>query len=330
MHPSWQLLERHRNQFSALTVLWLDAPEDNELIKPSDQAVCLDRQVYNTPGLTALSPDDSWPAQTDGLVLFYPKAKERLAWWLHRIARFVQQNPRCQVWVVGENKGGIKSLPGRVTDWAETEKWDSARHCVMHRLILSSDGPLPGAPAWTEFEYQGQVLQAAPGVFSQSRIDKGTELLLSVLPVLKGHCLDFGCGSGVIARTLLNRSEVTVTALDTDWLATRSTEFNLAKVASDDRYRVVWSDGLAQLDRTRFNAIITNPPFHTGIRTHYEASEALFRASADWLVAGGTLWWVANEFLDYQSCLPATMGLVEEMAHGRGFKVYRARRRPAV
>lgn len=328
MHPSWQLLERHQAHFSALNLLWLDAPEGNGLIKASDQVVCLDRSVFNTPGLNALAPDDDWMAQANGIVLFYPKAKERLAWWLHRIVHFVQQHPHCQVWVVGENKGGIKSLPKRIAEWADTEKWDSARHCVLHQLHIAPDAALPEAPNWTEFDYQGQQLQAAPGVFSQNRLDKGTDLLLSVLPVMKGHCLDFGCGSGVIAQALLGRSEhVSVTALDIDWLAVRSTEHNLARVATDERYRVVWSDGLAQLDRTRFNAIITNPPFHTGIRTHYEASEALFRASADWLVSGGTLWWVANEFLDYQSCLPATVGMVEEMAHGRGFKVYRAKRK---
>ncbi|WP_051207209.1 class I SAM-dependent methyltransferase [Saccharospirillum impatiens] len=328
MHPSWQLLERHQAHFSALKMLWLDAPESHGLIKSTDQAICLDRSAFNTPGLTTLSPDEPWPDQTEGIILFYPKAKERLAWWLHQIASFVQRNPNCRLWVVGENKGGIKSLPKRVLDWASTEKWDSARHCVLHQLHPAPDHTLPQAPTWTEFEYQGRLLQAGPGVFSQNRLDKGTALLLGVLPALKGHCLDFGCGSGVIAQTLLSQSDtVTVTALDIDWLAVRSCEKNLARVATEDRYRVIWSDGLAQLDRTRFNAIITNPPFHTGIRTHYEASEQLFRASADWLVSGGTLWWVANEFLDYQSCLPATVGMVEEMAHGRGFKVYRAKRK---
>lgn len=328
MHASWQLLERHQTTFSALTMLWLDPPESHGMIKPGDRAVCIDRSVFNAAGLTALSPDDTWPEQTDGIVLFYPKAKERLSWWLHRVVSFVQRHPQCRIWVVGENKGGIKSLPKRVLDWAQTEKWDSARHCVLHQLHTEPNGAMPEAPAWTEFEHQGQVLQAGPGVFSQNRLDKGTALLLEVLPAMKGHCLDFGCGSGVIAQTLLNQSDkVTVTALDIDWLAVRSTEQNLARVAPEERYQVVWSDGLAQLERTRFHAIITNPPFHTGIRTHYEPSEQLFRASADWLVSGGSLWWVANEFLDYQSCLPATVGKVEEMAHGRGFKVYRAKRK---
>ncbi|MEX2365833.1 MAG: hypothetical protein WD601_04465, partial [Pseudohongiellaceae bacterium] len=170
MHPSWQLLERHQTHFSALRILWLDAPEGHRLIKPEDEAVCLDRSVFNTPGLNALSPDATWPTQTDGIVLFYPKAKERLAWWLHQIVIFVHQHPQCQIWVVGENKGGIKSLPKRVLDWAETEKWDSARHCVLHQLHPVPNGVMPQAPVWTEFEYQGQLLQAGPGVFSQNRL----------------------------------------------------------------------------------------------------------------------------------------------------------------
>jgi 16S rRNA (guanine1207-N2)-methyltransferase len=326
MHPTWQLLERHQETFSTLEMLWLDPPEVHGLIKPADQFVSLSREPFNSSPLAALRPDQPWPANIQGIVLFYPKAKERLVWWLHHILSFHKTHPDCQLWVVGENNGGIKSLPKRVINWANTEKWDSARHCVLHQL--HAQGPVPAMPVWSEFEHQGQLLSAGPGVFSQNKLDKGTELLLDVLPVMKGHCLDFGCGSGAITQAMLRQNkDLSVTAVDIDWLAVRSTEHNVDKMGAADRCRVVWSDGLNQLDQTRFNTIVTNPPFHTGIRTHYESSEQLFQASADWLVSGGSLWWVTNEFLDYQSRLPPTVGKVEEMARGRGFKVYRAKRK---
>jgi 16S rRNA (guanine1207-N2)-methyltransferase len=326
MHPSWQILERHQDTFDSLTMLWLDPPEGSSQVKPGDHVVSLSREVFNTPELPALLPDQSWPLDTQGVMLFYPKAKERLSWWLQQVFSFQQQHPDCQLWVVGENKGGIKSLPKRVVNWAETEKWDSARHCVLHQL--HANGQVPEAPNWSEFDCQGQPMTAAPGVFSQNRLDKGSAMLMDVLPAMKGHCLDFGCGSGVVSLSLFKQNpELSVTAVDIDWLAVRSTDENLSHIVAPDRYNVVWSDGLAQLDRTRFNAIVTNPPFHTGIRTHYESTERLFKTCADWLVSGGTLWWVANEFLDYQSCLPPTVGMVEEMAHGRGFKVFRAKRK---
>lgn len=320
MHPTWQLLERHAATLDAERLLWVDPPEPHALIKPGDALVTPDRSVYASRPGQALTPDDPWPDDLDGLVLFHPKARGRLEWWL---ARLGEAAGRASIRVVGENQSGIKSLARRVRDSARVGKIDSARHCVLLDYQPLATGP--AGPGWHSFEYDTRRVYALPGVFSQNRLDTGTAVLLDHLPALGGEVLELGCGSGVIGLDLLGRSATArLTAVDLDWLALASARRTLEEAGLLDRAELIWSDGPAEVPPRRFDALVSNPPFHTGLRTHYEPSERFFAASGDWLKPGGELWWVANDFLDYRRNLASGRFNVDEIAHERGFRVYRA------
>ncbi len=323
MHPTWQLLERHRDDLDREAVLWVDPPQNHDLIKPEDGLLTLDRSLFRQVRARCVTPEDTWPEGVSRLVLFYPKAKERLEWWLKQIEKHA---PGVELHVVGENNGGIKSLAKRVKSFADVTKLDTARHCALFHYRPFAEVPQQN-DGWRQFDHNGLTIQALPGVFSQQKLDRGTALLLDTLPELKGFVLEFGCGSGVLAAEVLRRSpEASLTAVDIDWLAVQSTQRTLTEAGFGERSRVLWSDGLAEVPQQRFDVIITNPPFHAGIKTHYEPSERFFAECDKWLRPGGELWWVANDFLDYQSTLGAGFRFCDEKRHHQGFRIFRARR----
>ncbi|MOA17524.1 Ribosomal RNA small subunit methyltransferase C [compost metagenome] len=162
-----------------------------------------------------------------------------------------------------------------------------------------------------------------PGVFSHGRLDRGTALLLEHLDHLPvGHVLDFGCGAGVLGATIKRRyPQSQVTLLDVDAFAVASSRLTLAANALQGE--VIAGDGIDAAPRG-LDVILSNPPFHTGVHTNYQASENLLKKSADHLKKGGELRLVANSFLRYQPLIEGALGNCQVRAEGQGFKIYQA------
>ncbi|ATX76357.1 class I SAM-dependent methyltransferase [Reinekea forsetii] len=316
MHPTLQLLERHDAELHLTPVHWFDLPEPTQLTKPTDLAFNLNWSVSNAATLA----QTQWPCAPLN-ILFYPKAKERLDWWLNVIFSTLQSGQR--LWVVGENVGGIKSLPKRLEGVFSCVKVDSARHCVLFEVILSES--FQGHEGWTSYQQGDHTIHSLPGVFSAKRLDKGTEVLLSILPELKGAVLEFGGGAGVLTCMLAEQPKVTsVTAVEIDLLAVRSSLKTIAANQLADRATTLWSAGTEALPEQKFDFIVTNPPFHQGIKTAYGPTQGFFAQASNWLKPRGRLIWVANEFLNYQGELGKTFHSVKVLAHEKGYKVYQA------
>ena len=108
------------------------------------------------------------------------------------------------------------------------------------------------------------ALQADRGVFSGTRIDPGTKLLLleASAPPADGHVLDLGCGYGPIALTLASRAPgATVWAVDVNDRALALTRAN-ADAAGLTNVRVAAPDDVP--GHVRFAAIWSNPPVRVG------------------------------------------------------------------
>ena len=104
------------------------------------------------------------------------------------------------------------------------------------------------------------------GVFSGDRVDAGTKLLLSEVPVpaaLSGDVLDLGCGYGAIAVTVARRAPAaTVWALDVNERALALAAENAAASGVGDRVKAVLA-GDVPVD-VRFTAVYSNPPIRIG------------------------------------------------------------------
>ena len=86
------------------------------------------------------------------------------------------------------------------------------------------------------------------------------------------------------------------------------------------------SDGLSAVTGS-YDLIISNPPFHQGVRTNYEVTERFLAQSRQLLRPGGELRVVANSFLRYQPIIEQVYGHCQTLLVRDGFSVYRAVRK---
>ena len=131
--------------------------------------------------------------------------------------------------------------------------------------------------------------------------------------------MDFGCGAGVLSCYLLKQHpELSLDMVDINAYALASAELTLAK--NDLKANVFASDVFSKVDK-QYDVLISNPPFHSGQKTNYEAAETFINQSANYLKKKGRLSIVANKFLRYEPLLISTYKQFEEIAADNKFKV---------
>ncbi|MEQ7918101.1 class I SAM-dependent methyltransferase [Xanthomonas sp. WHRI 1810A] len=269
------------------------------------------------------APDTSFEAA----VLFLPKARDLTDYLLNALASRLDGR---ELFLVGEKRAGIEAAARQLSPFGRARKLDSARHCQLWQVTVQTP---PQAVTLESLAKHFEVPTAdaplkvisLPGVFSHGRLDRGSALLLENLDRLPGgHVLDFGCGAGVLGAAVKRRyPDSRVTLLDVDAFATASSQLTLA--ANGLEAEVVTGDGIDAAPE-HLDAILTNPPFHTGVHTDYAASENLLRKARNHLKKGGELRLVANSFLRYQPIIEQHLGPCATMAEGQGFRIYRAKK----
>ncbi|WP_189112592.1 class I SAM-dependent methyltransferase [Pilimelia terevasa] len=193
---------------------------------------------------------------------------------------------------------------------------------------------VPGSAARTRpvtFAVAGHeyTVAAGRGVFSATRLDPGTAVLLRKAPLPAadepGPLLDLGCGYGPIAAVLADRARAaTVYAVDVNARARELTAANLAPHGG--RARVSDPDGVPP--GVAFAQIWSNPPIRVGkADLHALLGRWLPRLAAD-----GVAWLVVARHLggdSLQEWLVAQGWAVHRHASQKGFRVLRVGRRPA-
>lgn len=260
-------------------------------------------------------------------VLFLPKSRDLADYLLQSLAARL---PGGGLFLVGEKRGGIERAARQLAAFGRPLKLDSARHCQLWLVTVEN---VPAAPVLENLakhyslELDDGPLEviSLPGVFSHGRLDRGSELLLEQLGALPaGHLLDFGCGAGVLGSALKRRYPgSTLSLLDVDAFAAASSRLTLAANALEGD--VICADGIHAAPEG-LSAIISNPPFHDGVHTAYQATEDLLSHAARHLRPGGELRIVANSFLKYPPLIEQHLGPCQTLAEGSGFRIYRATR----
>ncbi|MBI1676143.1 methyltransferase [Shewanella sp. DW31] len=264
------------------------------------------------------------PEKYDTVIVYFPKAKPLAPYLLNLAANHLV--PNGQLLVVGENKGGIKSLVKLLPEYFATGmKLDNARHCLLFGSNLEGCAPAMKLSDWVS-QYQlitpqGEIsICNLVGVFSEKRLDLGTELLLSHLPTLSGRVLDFGCGAGVITAALLKaQPSLSLECVDINAMALASCELTLA--ANGMTAKVYPSDGLTQTTG-KFNGIISNPPFHDGLASTTSIAQNFVTDSAKQLQHNGIWQIVANRHLPYSDIIAAEFGQLKVVADNNKYKLY--------
>lgn len=312
---SSQLLERHQlvDEHSFL----VNAPDDLAL---QYGAARHRYQAFSSASANDVSARIQ--GRADKVFMYVPKEKPLARMMLDNLA--AEMSEQDTLYLVGSNKGGIRSLAGQLGDnWQPATKVASGNHCLLYSTQLNQPGSFNPDDYLSRYQHNEITATNLPGVFSAARLDDGTRFLLENLPQrIHGDVLDFACGSGIIAATLASRYSLnSVTASDISVLATTCAAETLANAPCP--YDVVLSDGLAQI-KGQFDLIISNPPFHTGQRTNYQIAQQFFATAPRHLRAKGRLLLVANSFLAYEAVLQSHFATVRECANNGRFKVIEA------
>jgi len=222
-----------------------------------------------------------------------------------------------------KDKGGsrlAKELKGFGCAVSETAR-RHYRICSCERpaeLTGIDEAVSEGAPRFDE----ALGLWTQPGAFSWNRRDPGSALLQDHLPALGGKGADFGCGIGILSRTILASSRVThLVMIDIDRRAIDMAARNVEDARAEIRWADVRSLRLAGLD-----FVVMNPPFHDGGAEDQSLGQSFIRKAAEALRPGGTLWLVANRHLPYEGVLKPLFKRVTPAVEASGYKVYEAQK----
>ena len=248
-------------------------------------------------------------------IVFLPRAKALAQALIAKAAQIADR-----VYVDGQKTDGVDSL---------------LKACKKRSDILGSFSKAHGKLFWFEGgDFSDWVAadqqtieggyQTAPGVFSADGVDPASRALVAALPEKLGkQVADLGAGWGYLSRAILERADVeTLYLVEADHAALECARANV----SDGRADFHWADATTWEPRARMNAVVMNPPFHTGRTADPDLGRAFIAAAARMLAPTGQLWMVANRHLPYEAALGDLFAKVEEVAGDNRFKILRAER----
>ncbi|POZ16474.1 16S rRNA (guanine(1207)-N(2))-methyltransferase RsmC [Lelliottia aquatilis] len=328
--PASEVLLRHSDDFEQSRILFagdmqddlparFECAESRAHTQQFHHWQVLSRQMEDRVRFSLVA-EQSDVAGCDTLVYYWPKNKPEAQFQLMNLLSMMPVG--CDVFVVGENRSGVRSAEQMLAEYATLNKIDSARRCGLYHGRLEKQPEFDTEKAWGEYQLEGLTIKTLPGVFSRDGLDVGSQLLLSTFtPHTKGKVLDVGCGAGVLSAVLASHSpKVRLTLCD---VSAPAVEASRATLAANEIEGEVFASNVFSEVTGRFDMIISNPPFHDGMETSLEAAQTLIRGAVRHLNSGGELRIVANAFLPYPKLLDEIFGFHEVLAQTGRFKVYR-------
>ena len=236
---------------------------------------------------------------------------------------FVALPPGGRCHIAGANDEGIQSALRHAAELFGSASTVAYQKGYRVGVAIKAEPPPPQPAvfttpyldhgAWHRFtvDIRGEryTVCSRPGVFSWERLDDGTRALLETMAIGPGETvLDLGCGAGITGVVAARLSQTgMVTMVD---VALEALEAARRTVATNGltNCMVLPSDGAAAVRDRRFDVVITNPPFHVGKATTYDAAVQFVQDAAAVLRPGGRLWLVANRFIPYEGIIQSQFG----------------------
>lgn len=269
-----------------------------------------DHAYFEAQGYTCrIAPEGRYAAA----VVILPRAKALARDWIAR-ARAVTSGP---VIVDGGKEDGIESL---LRDCRKRTNVHGPVNKAHGKLFWIAGGDFADWETPASRGPEGFV--TAPGTFSADGIDPASALLAEALPrTLGSHVIDLGAGWGYLSAQILTRPDVTrIDLVEADHTALDCARQNV----TDPRAIFHWADATRWQPDLRADAVVMNPPFHTGRKAQPDLGRAFIRTAAACLKPKGTLYLVANRHLPYETQIDETFATQEELAGTGKFKVLRA------
>jgi 16S rRNA (guanine1207-N2)-methyltransferase len=224
--------------------------------------------------------------------------------------------------------GGWIAVDGQKTDGIDTALKDLRGRVDLSDSLSKAHGKLasfvagPDLSDWRAVPHLVDGFNILPGVFSADGPDRGSVLLAAALPEkLGGKIADLGAGWGYLAAEILKRPGVKrIDLVEAEADALTSARVNV----TDPRARFHWADATSWRPETLLDAVVMNPPFHTGREADPALGAAFIRAARRMLAPDGSLWLVANRHLPYDGVLSECFLDVKDVAGDSGFRVIHA------
>ena len=273
-------------------------------------------------GATSRLESGAWPL---GLVLFTKHKEENFA----NIGRgWALLEPGGTLVCAGSNDDGAASLEKQV---GKAFGLDGTLSKFHSRVFWITKGEAEPPGYWRGLAGLQPVGDdtwlSRPGIFSWDRIDDGSALLARYVPRdLAGHVADFGCGWGYLARQMLQPAVACIDLIDAEHLALDAARANI----TDPRALFHWLDLTREPAPAAYDAIVCNPPFHTGRASTPALGQSVIEAAGRALKPGGRFYMVANRGLPYEPLLKANFASFETLADNNKFKVTKAMAAPAL
>ena len=232
-----------------------------------------------------------------------------------------------------EVSDGVVVVDGQKTDGADSILREMRARVTIQGPISKAHGKMfwisdPAADFFVDWA-QGPSLTeggfwTAPGVFSADGIDLASALLVDALPEKLGaEVADLGAGWGFLSAHVLTRPAVEkLYVVEAGHLALECARRNV----DDERAEFLWEDATTWQAPHRLDAVVMNPPFHTGRAAEPQIGQAFVAAAARILSGQGKLWMVANRHLPYEAELKTRFAHVEEIGGDARFKLFHAAR----
>lgn len=327
-----QVLTRHLSQLQEKTQLYFGYLQDDFPFQFCAQKTQVVSAYFNYVQRYAQQPNLRFSAEividepVDLLVYYWSKNKQEVIFQLMQVLS--QATIGQQMLIIGENRSGVRSVEKILQPFGHLHKIDSARRCGLYHFELTQVPAFNLSDYWQSYQHPllaSLNIQALPGTFSAHQLDLGTALLLETLKThpIHGDVLDLGCGAGIIGTYIKSLNSTTnVVMSDIHAMALLSAEKTL--IENGLAASVIASDVFSHIDQ-KFDVIISNPPFHEGRDTDYQAVQQLIQRAMWHLKEGGELRVVANSFLPYADWLDKMFGQHTVLTKNTKFKVYSVR-----
>lgn len=167
------------------------------------------------------------------------------------------------------------------------------------------------------------------GVFSKTRIDYGTALLIEKAAIIEGSkLLDLAAGYGPIGIMLakkLGRGRLFMADINARAVQLIKTNVirNAKRIPTDVSVSIVESDGFANIEEGGFDYVFLNPPIRAGKSTVFK----LYREAQEGLKVGGSLWIVIQKKQGAPSTIAELENLfssVEVVAKSKGYFIIKS------
>ena len=266
-----------------------------------------------------VSPLESLELGIDYAFIKIPKSTDLFRLYLTQIHKSLEEDGEviCSFMTKNFNKTILKIAEEFFEEVGQSLAWKKSR-----LLILRGKKDVKEQKLINTLEYDSNnSFEQYLGVFSAKKIDYASQYFANYISVLPSDkkILDLASGNGILAHIAKEKcSDCEIHLMDDSVLAIESSKLNV----EGESVFFHCEDTLDTFDKSSFDLVISNPPFHFEYENNIEVSINLFKGVHSILKKEGRFQLVANIHLNYKTHLDKIFEKVEVLGQNDKFVVY--------